>query len=419
MTAEPIIEKVNENYIIDTLRRMTRDAPMINPADPNDPGDYGPIKEFLLEEFSALGMEAQALGRPDVPNLVGRLKGTERKPIVLMAGHIDCVPVADETKWKYPPFGGEVHDGKLYGRGVLDDRGGIVAAMGAAKAIVDSGEELKGDLIIAGYADSEASGGRGTKILAEKHSDAIKANWGVGLEPTLFNIPVAAKGLIWATITTKGLQGHAGGFYIDEMKKEGIPINAVEKMVKVLGAMQDVDSWMTYTPNPYFGPNSGHYTDKPSVQVGGRFMVGEDSIGDRVNIVPALCKCEVDLRTVPGQTGENVIKELEVLIEKLKIDDPDIDATVDIFTCLDPWDISLDSELVRAIVECSTPILGFEPKLDGYGITSSQAYFSHLMPFTHFGCTGEGMHGPDECIDLDGLVKSSKIYTCLALRFLR
>ncbi len=419
MTTERVIEKVDETYIIDTLRRMTRDAMMINPADLNDPGDYGPIKEFLLEEFSALGMEAQALGRSDVPNLVGRLRGTEGETALLMAGHTDCVPVADETQWKYPPFGGEVHDGKLYGRGTLDDRGGIVAAMGAAKAIVDSGEELKGDLIIVGYADSEASGGRGTKILAEKHSDAIKANWGIGLEPSFFNIAISVKGLLWATITTKGLQGHAGGIYIDKENKAGIPVNAVEKMAKILVAMLDVDRWMEFTTNPYFGTESGHYTKKPTVQVGGRLMVGEKgSIGDRVNIVPALCKCEVDIRTVPGQTGEGVIKEFQTLVEDLKKEDPDINATIEPFTCLDPQELSPDSELVRAIVECSTPILNKEPQRIGGGITSSTAYFGHLMPFVNFGCSGEGMHTPNECVDLDSLFKSSQIYTCLARRFL-
>ena len=103
---------------------------------------------------------------------------------------------------------------------------------------------------------------------------------------------------------------------------------------------------MDFTTNPYFGTESGHYTKKPTVQVGGRLMVGEKgSIGDRVNIVPALCKCEVDIRTVPGQTGEGVIKEFQTLVEELKKEDPDINAKMEPFTCLDPQELSPDSEV--------------------------------------------------------------------------
>ncbi len=155
------------------------------------------------------------------PNVVGVLKGQGGGKSIILNGHIDVVPEGDRTKWKHDPFSGKIEDGKMYGRGTTDMKGGNVALLLAMEAIIQSGIKLKGDVIFQSVIEEE-SGGVGTlaTLLRNYTADAALIP-----EPTNMKLFIKQQGSMWFRVTIEGLSAHAGTRY------EGV--SAIEKAWKI------------------------------------------------------------------------------------------------------------------------------------------------------------------------------------------
>lgn len=143
------------------------------------------------------------------PNVVGVLAGQGGGKSIILNGHIDVVPEGDRTKWNQDPFSGHIEDGKLYGRGTSDMKGGSVSLLFAVEAIVKSGIKLNGDVIFESVIEEE-SGGMGT--LATLLRD-YKADAALVPEPTNMKLFIKQQGSMWFRITVEGLSAHAGTRY--------------------------------------------------------------------------------------------------------------------------------------------------------------------------------------------------------------
>jgi len=155
------------------------------------------------------------------PNVVGVLKGQGGGKSIILNGHIDVVPEGDRTKWKHDPFSGKIEDGKMYGRGTTDMKGGNVALLLAMEAIIQSGIKLKGDVIFQSVI-AEESGGVGTlaTLLRNYTADAALIP-----EPTNMKLFIKQQGSMWFRVTIEGLSAHAGTRY------EGV--SAIEQAWKI------------------------------------------------------------------------------------------------------------------------------------------------------------------------------------------
>jgi len=155
------------------------------------------------------------------PNVVGVLKGQGGGKSIILNGHIDVVPEGDRTKWKHDPFSGKIEDGKMYGRGTTDMKGGNVALLLAMEAIIQSGIKLKGDVIFQSVIEEE-SGGVGTlaTLLRNYTADAALIP-----EPTNMKLFIKQQGSMWFRVTIEGLSAHAGTRY------EGV--SAIEQAWKI------------------------------------------------------------------------------------------------------------------------------------------------------------------------------------------
>lgn len=155
------------------------------------------------------------------PNVVGLLKGEGGGKSIILNGHIDVVPEGDRTKWKHDPFSGVIEDGKMFGRGTTDMKGGNVALLLAMESVIKSGIKLKGDIIFHSVIEEE-SGGAGTLATLLRN---YKADAAIIPEPTNMKLFIKQQGSMWFRIIIEGLAAHGGTRY------EGV--SAIEQTWKI------------------------------------------------------------------------------------------------------------------------------------------------------------------------------------------
>src|SRR3954466_5074624 len=201
----------------------------------NPPGNETPAAELLRDYLEANGLECELYARtPERANLVARLEGTGGGPSLLIMGHTDVV-LADPAEWSAAPFGGEVRNGEIWGRGALDMKSQVAASAVAIASLAREGFRPKGDLIFAATADEEVGDGFGLEWLCEAHPDAVRCdfaiNEGGGDRLELDGKPywvcsVAEKMSAPFRITVRGRSGHAS--------MPGIADNALVKAARLI-----------------------------------------------------------------------------------------------------------------------------------------------------------------------------------------
>ncbi|MBX9462550.1 MAG: M20/M25/M40 family metallo-hydrolase, partial [Aquamicrobium sp.] len=210
---ETAIEKVwklldeEADYVVKLTQDIVR-IPSVNPRFVTDAEQNreAAVQDRLQQETEALGFKSDRWEVfPDRPNLVADLPGDEDKSLIL-CGHVDVVPIGERSEWTVEPFGGQIADGKLYGRGAVDMKSGVAACIAAARALNKAGVDLQGRLSIHTVVDEEA-GGFGAMDAVAKGKLAKAA---IVAEPTWGDVIPSEGGLFWTRVTIKGRQGHAG-----------------------------------------------------------------------------------------------------------------------------------------------------------------------------------------------------------------
>jgi acetylornithine deacetylase len=258
-------------------------------------------------------------GRPDV---VGTLPGAggEGARSLILNGHIDVVPAGDPAAWTYPPFAAEIADGKIWGRGTVDMKGGIAAMIDAVEAIQRSGIRLQGDVILESVVDEE-TGGPGTSQTVEH---GYRADAAIIVEPTDFVIQPVEGGLEWLRVVVRGRSGHSAYRYRSvHAGGQGVAVNAIEKAAKILAAVQDLERhWAVHKRHPLLP--AGITTINPGVMIGGTGG-GENGVPNvltAVSTFPDYCALELSLKYLPSEETANVRAEFEDYISRVAAADP-------------------------------------------------------------------------------------------------
>ena len=163
------------------------------------------------------------------PNVVGVYKGVGGGKSIILNGHIDVVPEGDKSKWQFDPFSGQIMNGKMYGRGTTDMKGGNVSLLFALEAIIKSGINLKGDVIFESVIEEE-TGGVGTLATVVR---GYKADAAIIPEPTNMKLFIKQQGSMWFRVMVEGRSAHGGTRY------EGV--SAIEKSWKVFNAIMELE----------------------------------------------------------------------------------------------------------------------------------------------------------------------------------
>jgi len=230
------------------------------------------------------------------PQLAGRFPGAGGGRTLLLCGHVDVVSVEPRERWSTDPFDPVVRDGRLYGRGACDMKGGVASMIVAACALAELGIPLAGDLIVNTVTEEESSGAGGLVSARTLQADAA-----IVPEPTTLEVWIACRGSLIPTITVEGRAGHAGIPPGDPAK--GGAVNAIEKMALVLAALGELQTaWAQQPAHPYLSPP----VIVPTVIAGGEWVVS----------FPSSCRLDCHVEFLPGQGdgggwGEPVEREIE------------------------------------------------------------------------------------------------------------
>jgi len=347
-------------------------------------------------------------GRPDI---VGTLRGSGGGCSLILNGHIDVVPAGDPASWAHPPFAAEIVDGKIWGRGAIDMKGGVAAMLCAVKAIQMCGITLKGDLFIESVVDEE-TGGPGTAQTIERGYTADAA---LVVEPTGLVINSVEGGLEWLRVVVRGVSGHSAHRYKTvHAGGQGVAVNAIEKMAKILAAVQDLERhWGNTKKHPLLP--AGITTINPGVMIGGSGggSNGMPNVLTAVSTFPDYCSLELSLKYLPSEKTADVRAEFEEFIARVAATDPWLRENPPEIewgirgVSFPPAETSPDHPLMAVLDQVVTTVTGAPPVFTGMTAVTDLAWLGGAgIPGAIFGPGSLGnAHGVDEFIAIADLTQ--------------
>jgi acetylornithine deacetylase/succinyl-diaminopimelate desuccinylase-like protein len=339
----------------------------------NPPGKEMAGARFLQQILEKEGFPTTLLeSQPDRGNLICTMKGKDGLSPIILLHHIDVVP-AEADKWKYPPYSGAVVDGEIWGRGSQDCKSLGVIELVAFLMLKREGFQPKRDIVYMATADEETGGKWGVGWLFENHPDLMKAEYvineggGVGMvvgEKNIYTCQTAEKGICWLKLTFRGRPGHASVPHDDncliKMAKAIERISAyrsplrrngtVENFIKGIAEEQPVPRsfFLKQLMNPFLSS----WVEKRIPDAGFKGMVGAIlrntfvptvvQGGQKTNVIPSECSCQVDCRILPGVDPEMIKAELNSLLFDLR------DYAIEIIQTTPASESPADNALYRA-----------------------------------------------------------------------
>jgi len=414
-----VLEKVNSlkdelvQLVVDTVK-----IPSINPTYPGQVyeetlGGETRVAEFLKPVMESVGLETdmweQEKGRA---NLVGVCKGSGGGKSLIFNGHTDVVPPDPLEEWsEAEPWSGKIADGKIWGRGSCDMKGGNAAAIVALKAILIAGYKPKGDVIIedvVGEENMNTPAGTGATI-----ERGYKADGAIVVEPSgppyRLGIIPASPGVFYMVVTIKGKAVHAS--MRDELVRAGghgskIGVSSIDKAMIIYNGLRRLEEeWGQTKSHPMF-TRPGHFTLHPGVITGGpsgAFVISDES------------RIEYSIWHTPQDTEEQVKHEVEAQINRFAQTDPwlrENPPRVEWLLWWPPYDVPADSPICKTVASSYEATLGHAPKYYGFAAVDDAAFLNQAgIPAITIGPGSLTVaHAPNEYVEIAELIDAAKIY---------
>ena len=381
----------------------------------NPPGDaYPACAQYIGEHLRSLGyaVEYVELSSAEVAelapygdglprsNVIGRLQGPSAHPVLHFNGHMDVVPVG--SGWLSDPFGGEVHAGRIFGRGASDMKGGIAAQIFAIEAIRRAGLQLQGTVEQSGVVDEESTGNRnaGMGVLVERgYISRARTDYVVITEPlNVENICLGHRGAIWGEITSYGRQSHGS------TPERGV--NAIENMARFIAtATQELQPQLKARLNavPVVPASAGAASLSFNTVQG----------GTNINSVPDSCTVSFDRRLVTSEKLEDARREILNLLERHASEQPDFRYAYSERYATNPTWVSAETPLVQAFDAALHDVLGRAPGHVCSPGTDDQRFVVHNAGIEQCIIYGPGeitqTHVIDELLAIDDLLAAIKV----------
>lgn len=346
----------------------------------------GEIAAFIAGWLEAAGLEVTLVeAAPGRPSVVGRAAGSGGGRSLMLNGHIDTVGVDGMAD----PFVPRIEDGRLYGRGAYDMKGGVASVMLAAAHAQQ--RDLRGDVVVTAVCDEEYASIGCQSVLERYTADAC-----IVTEPTSLRVCVAHKGFVWATIETEGRAAHGS--------RPDLGRDAIGRMGHVLTALRELEQHLGERKHRLLGPGSVHAS----------LISG----GQELSSYPASCSLGIERRTLPGETEDDVRREIEELAAAVRRADPEAEATYRIELVREPFEVAEDAEIVRTLAAEVAEVVGEEQPVIGDHPWMDAAFTSAAgIPTVVFGPGGAGAHAHVEYGDVASVASCAEAMLRTAERF--
>jgi succinyl-diaminopimelate desuccinylase len=379
---------IDQPELISLLQSLVR----LNTTNP--PGNEAPAAQVIAEWAQQAELQAEVIPvAENRSNVVVTLRGSGHRPALLFNGHTDVVPAGDG--WTFDPFGGEVSDGQVYGRGSADMKGGDAAMLAAMRAIVEANVALQGDLLFLGTVGEEVDHLGACHFL--KHETAAKVGAVVISEPTSMELVIAHRGAMWLKLITFGKSAHGS-----------TPHLGVNAILHTAHALQKLDKHrFSFTPHQLLVP--------PTLNVG--TIRG----GTKENVVADRCEVELDIRIVPSQTPEGVVAELHNVLSEVQKQIPDFRYELQLLQAQPAVETSPDHPLIQTAQRIAHAL-----GKDDVTLRSAPYYTDGSVLQPHLNVPvlicGPGdsaqAHVPDEHVAVERLMQAAEFYGQLAVEWL-
>ncbi|HXQ41904.1 MAG TPA: M20/M25/M40 family metallo-hydrolase [Candidatus Udaeobacter sp.] len=381
---------------------------------PNPPGDTIEAARHIGDFLRAERLDFRVIApQATMPNLVAAFDGTGRGKHLVLNGHIDVFPVGDGADWTKDPWGGELIDGKIYGRGACDMKAGTTASIFTYAFLHRIRERLKGRLTLTAVSDEETFGPWGARYLVEHHPEVLGDCVLNGEPGSPYTVRFGEKGPLWLEfkIRTRGAHGaytHASEsatklaqrLIADLEAVTGIEATVSDNIARSLEAAREaVDKAM--------GKGAADIVSKVTLNIG--VIEG----GLKVNMVPFACRFEADIRLPLGVTREQVMAEVHKILAGYP------QASVTELNFNPPSYCSPDGAMVGIIQNNVQALRGFKPApIVSLGGTDARLWRYRDIPAYVYGPFPHGMGSADEHVDLEEFLHIVRVHVLSAYDYL-
>ncbi|AKR58447.1 succinyl-diaminopimelate desuccinylase [Youhaiella tibetensis] len=384
----------------------------------NPPGEaYLEICEYLANRLRPRGFEIEmvrAFGTPGDSekyprwNVVARKEGAHKGETVHFNSHIDIVEIG--SGWTFDPLGGELSDGKIYGRGTCDMKGGLAASIIAAEAFIDVYPDFSGAVEISGTADEETGGFGGVAYLAEKGFFSPQRVQHVIIPEPLNKdrICLGHRGVWWAEIETKGTIAHGSMPFLGDSAIRHMGAVLTEMEATLFPALAE-----KHTAMPVVPPQARQSTLNINSIHGGQPEPEEGFTGFPAPVVAHSSRMIIDRRYLIEETPAAVRQEMIDVLERVKAQRPTFEYEIRDLWTISPTMTERDAPIVAATSRAITEVLGIDPAYVVSPGTYDQKHIDRIGRMKNCIAYGPGIldlaHKPDEYVGVDDMIDSAKV----------
>lgn len=390
-------------------------AALVGVPSENPPGDTRAVAARVVELLAPLAADVRLVeGRAPMANVVAVTRGARPGRRLVLNGHLDTFVVGDPARWTVDPLGGVVRDGRVWGRGVSDMKGGIAASLLAFERLHALREAWAGELVLALAADEETMGRWGTAHLLDTVPEAQGDAMICGDAGSPLVIRLGEKGFVWMRLTATGRAAHGAHVHLGD--------NAIERLLEAigrLGALRDLP-----VPTPPAVAAAVAEASEASEALSGRgetrvltsvtVNVGTIAGGSKVNLMPDRATAEVDVRLPVGVGVETALAEVRRRLADL----PGVG--LEVLQQFEPTWTDPGHELLRLLRDSAREVSGRRPVVTmRVGASDARLYRAAGIPAAVYGPTPHNMGAPDEHVTVDDLVLVHQVHALTALDFLQ
>jgi succinyl-diaminopimelate desuccinylase len=402
-TEQRVLRFINQDELVRLTQDLVRIDSVIRPETGNS--EAGVVR--FIADWIRRELEVEPLIEEVVPgreNIIVTIDSGQEGPCLMFEGHTDVVSEGNPDLWQHDPFGGEIDDGKIYGRGSCDMKAGLAVNLLTVKAMLKSGAEFSGRMRLGLVCDEEDLMLGIQDFIKKGHADDVDAC--LVSEPEENQLCLSMKGALRAIVRVKGKMAHgamplAGINPSIRMARIILAFEVFEKAEKERCGKDEFLGWPSVTFTVVQSPPAG----EPA----------------QLNVMPSEAVAYVDIRTIPTQDHEEVKKQLQKALARLAADDPEFHAEIDFVADKPVVSMEKEEPIVVIAAEAYRDITGKEPVYNGVPGATDGTFLRDLKGIPSL-VNGPGPrhmpHQTDEYVEIAELFESLQIYLLSTLRFL-